>query len=258
MADGVRPTRRTLGELGLTFPGLDFALEKTDAPLIKKAQDLPGEVRSGGAERVLSLSDRIWFKVKTQDCRGAAGELASPAPYDELGQGWWLVAAGHRQQDTPARDFYTRLEAECKRAGKGTGRLSSDCLLPVEIDYRRWEAERVTLAVTAMRALVRQAVAKSAHDGKLWTVTVKDHVIGALVRSADGESYLAITAEGYYDHKFVAVLLDAIPGVPRGDWMAEPGPVLGLVPAEGQIVFSTLLPPATLAGLLAEVDGDYL
>ena len=258
----VRPTRRVLSDLGLGFPSLDRALEDIDEPLLRKAQDLPDELAAGGAERVLSLADRVWFKVKTVDERGAAGEVATPDLAQELHQlppaGWWLVAAGHRQQDTPRRDFYARLESECVREGKGSGKPSTDGLLPTEIDYKRWGVERTTLAVSAMKDLVRQAVARSAHDGKLWTVTVQRHVIGALVRSTDGESYLAVTAEGYWDHKVVAVLLDAIPGIPRDDWGAEPGPVLGITPTQGQIVFSTLLPPEVLCALLDEADGDFL
>jgi hypothetical protein len=254
----VRPTLRALRDLGLVFPPLDQALEQLDQPLVRKAQDLPEEVGAGGAERVLSLNDRVWFKVKTNDERGAAGDLDSPEAYEVPLRGWWLVAAGRRQQDTPNKDFYARLTAECLREGKGTGGVSTDGLLPDDIDYRRWSAESTALAVTAMRRLVRQAVVRSAHDGKLWTVTVMHHVIGALVRNTDGESYLAITAEGYYDHKLVAVLLDAIPGVPKDDWGVEPGPVLGIAPSEGQIVFSTMLPPGTLCSLLDEDDGDYL
>lgn len=92
----------------------------------------------------------------------------------------------------------------------------------------------------------------------LWSVTVRQHVIGALVHSHAGDSYRAITAEGYYDHKVVAVLLDAIPGVPRDDWIAEPGPVLGITPAEGQVTFSTILPPQVLSDLLESHDRDYL
>ncbi len=183
----VRPTRRVLSDLGLGFPSLDRALEDIDEPLLRKAQDLPDELAAGGAERVLSLADRVWFKVKTVDERGAAGEVATPDLAQELHQlppaGWWLVAAGHRQQDTPRRDFYARLESECVREGKGSGKPSTDGLLPTEIDYKRWGVERTTLAVSAMKDLVRQAVARSAHDGKLWTVTVQRHVIGALVRS---------------------------------------------------------------------------
>ena len=75
------------------------------------------------------------------------------------------------------------------------------------------------------------------------------------MRCDGAESYLAITAEGHYDPKFVAVLLAAIPGVPPSDWIAEPGPVLGITPASGQVVFSTMLPPEALAALLDEFDG---
>jgi hypothetical protein len=254
----VRPTLRALKDLGLGFPQLDRALEDVGEPLIKKAQGLPSEVSAGGAERVLSLTDRVWFKVKTQDERGAAGDVPSPEGHEVAPGGWWLVAAGRRQQDTPSKDFYAQLEAECARAGKGTGGVSSEALLPSEIDYKRWSAERAALAISAMKRLVRKAVAKSAHDGHLWTVTIKQHVIGALVRNQDGETYLAITAEGYYDHRVVAILLDAIPGVAKEDWGAEPGAVFGIAPAEGQVIFSAMLPPETLCTLLDEDDGDYL
>jgi hypothetical protein len=117
----VRPTLRALRDLGLGFPRLDQALDQFDQPLIKKAQDLPEEVGAGGAERVLSLTDRVWFKVKTRDERGAAGDLDSSEMYDVPRRGWWLVAAGRRQQDTPSKDFYARLTAECRREGKAPG-----------------------------------------------------------------------------------------------------------------------------------------
>lgn len=247
-----------LGELGLAFPELDVPLAKTDHPLVRKAQGLPDEVGAGGAERVLSITDRVWFKVKTGDHRGAAGDLPSPDDSAVPDRGWWLAAAGHRQADTPARDFYARLTAECEREGKGTGRISSDGLLPRAIDYRRWTAELGALATVAIQGLVRQAIAKSAHDGKYWTVTVQRHVIGAIVRRVDGESYLAITSEGFYDQKLVAMLLGSVPGVPASDWIAEPGPILGIDPDRGQIIFSTMIPPTSLAALLEADDSDYL
>ena len=105
----MRPTLRALNDLGLGFPSLDQALEKLDEPLIRKAQDLPSEVSAGGAERVLSLNDRVWFKVKTQDERGAAGEVPSPGEhelppiYDFVGIGrvlswrglsWFVIVCG--------------------------------------------------------------------------------------------------------------------------------------------------------------------
>ncbi|WP_337974347.1 hypothetical protein [Cellulomonas sp. NTE-D12] len=258
MAEPVRPTRRALSDLGLTFPRLDVPLATIDHPLVVKAQGLPEAVQAGGAERIVSITDRTWFKVKTQDYRGAAGDVPSgndPAVPDHS---WWLAAAGHRRADTPTQDFYSRLTTECERAGRGSGGVISEGLLPQETDYKRWYAELATLAVTAMQGLIRKAIVKSAHDGKLWTVTVQHHVIGALVRTDDGETYLAVTAEGYYDARLVAVLLDSVPGVAADDWIAEPGPVLGINPNQGQIVFSTMLPPTSLASLLDADDGDYL
>lgn len=254
VAEPVRPTKRALDDLGLGFPSLDVPLASLDHPLVSRAQSLPETFQAGRAERVVSISDRVWFKVKTQDYRGAAREEQSPEGHGVPGRGWWLAAAGHRTADTPTQDFYARLTAECTRAGKGSGGVNSDGLLPRDIDYRRWTAESATLAVLAMQGLVRQAIAKSANDGKLWTVTVQRHVIGALVRSVEGETYLAVTAEGYYDPRLVAVLLKCVPGVLPDDWIPEPGPVLGLEPSHGQIVFSTMIPPEVLAAVLEHGD----
>lgn len=258
MAEPVRPTKRALCDLGLTFPKLDVPLATIDHPLIGKAQDLPEAVRAGGAERIVSITDRVWFKVKVGDYRGAGGEVESPPDPTVPDRAWWLAAAGQRKADTPAQDFYGRLTVECQRAGKGSGGVNSDGILPQSVDYKRWAVELATLAVTAMQGLVRKAIVKSAHDGMYWTVTVQRHVIGALVRRVDGESYLAITSEGFYDQKLVAMLLSSVPGVPADDWSPEPGPVLGIEPDQGQIVFSTMIPPASLVALLEEDDVDYL
>lgn len=74
MSERVRPTLRALADLGLSLPPLDAELHLLDDVLVQKAQTLPAEVAAGGAERVRALTDRVWFKVKTADLRGAAGE----------------------------------------------------------------------------------------------------------------------------------------------------------------------------------------
>jgi hypothetical protein len=61
VAEQVRPTKRALGDLGLSFPALDVPLAKIDHPLVRKAQELPSEVKAGGAERIVSIDDRVWF-----------------------------------------------------------------------------------------------------------------------------------------------------------------------------------------------------
>lgn len=252
MGQTVRPTHRALQDLGLSFPPLETPLGAVDHPLVRKAQDVPAEVDAGGAERIRAATDRVWFKVKTGDYRGAAGRVACPPDSDLPEDSWWLVAAGVRQQDTPRKDFYSRLEAECSRAGAdaGAGGPRSDHLLPDDVDLKRWRVELVTLAVKRMQQLVRDAVRRSAVDGKLWEVSVKGHSIGALVRCEQSESYLAISADGFYDPRLVAILLNSVPGVATDDWLVEPGEVLGITPAKGQIVYSAMLPPTALAELL--------
>lgn len=42
------------------------------------------------------------------------------------------------------------------------------------------------------------------------------------------------------------------------DWSVEPGEVLGITPDVGQIVYSAILPPESLAQILEESEGGYL
>ncbi|MGO2748344.1 hypothetical protein [Microbacterium sp.] len=71
----VRPTKRCLDDLRLKFAPLDVPLHETEHDLVAKAQRLPNESASGGAERVLAIDDRVWFKVKVGDYRGAGGRV---------------------------------------------------------------------------------------------------------------------------------------------------------------------------------------
>lgn len=68
---GVRPTKRCLGDLGVELPDLGVRLEESDQPVIVNAQAVPEQRDAGGAERVVALTDRVWFKVKTSDYRAA-------------------------------------------------------------------------------------------------------------------------------------------------------------------------------------------
>lgn len=264
MSNRVRPTKRALTDLGLGFPALSLALDQVPHRLVEHAQRVPKEVDAGGAERIRDLDDRVWFKVKSGSLRGAVGRVETPTEITEDRddvlpvRAWWLVAAGSRRADTSTSDFYSRMSAECRRAGIGTGRSSTDVLLPTAVDYRRWIAERATLVVEAIKRTVREAIARSAQCGDLHVAEARGHRIGALVQSRDGDTYLAVTAEGYVDHKVLAIILSAVPNVSADEWMAEPGPVLGIDPHEGQFVFSTMLPPAALSVILEEIDDHFL
>lgn len=263
MSIGVRPTKRALTDLDLTFPPLTERLEGMGHPLIIDAQTAPEKLKAGGAKRVIELRDRSWFKVKTMDYRGATGQI-SDIPDDCLQFGpfpvpdqWWLVAAGHRRGDTPNQDFYGRLVAEAERAGKGTGSVNTDGLLPKVVDFQRWRGEAAAVAVVTLQEVVRGAIARSAQTGHACTATLtqpssRNHEIEARVASRDGDTYLTISSEGFVDPKLIAVILDAVPQMSADDWIAEDNC------SYGQIMFSAMIPQSALSEVLEGVDGHFL
>lgn len=249
----VRPTIRFLRDLGLSFPRLEEPLWRIPHPLVAHMQKTPDEVRAGGAEPIRSLSDRLWWKCKTSDFRAVvtkltAAELAAlGVPESAL---WWGGAAGVRRADS-ASDFYRQLQAEALRHGRGTGKPRTSHLLPQQVDADRLKAETAALAVGATRAMVLRLVAGSLLDGNAHVAVLSGHVITALVRTQDGgEAYLAIAAEGFIQPRMIAFILSAVPGVSESDWQAEPGGVSDIKPREGQIIWSTVIPPNVQARIL--------
>ncbi|MDX3004005.1 hypothetical protein PWY87_20110 [Kribbella solani] len=251
---GVRPTKRCLTDLGRKFPSVNTPLSTVDHPLIEKAQQLPAEAQAGGAERVRSLTDRVWFKVKVTNHRGAATKL-NPDDASHRAQlltttdtWWWICAAGERKSDSRT-DFYKTIEAEAVRTGTGSGQVSTDQLLPGEIDFKRLNAEVALQAGLAIRDLTRRLIYESLTSGKVVTAEFSSYVLKACVRARE-EAYLAIATEGFINPSVLAIILDAVPGVPHADWQVEPGGAMGVEVAYGQIVFSTIIPPATQAQII--------
>jgi hypothetical protein len=258
MENGVRPTRRCLGDLGLSFPDLTTPLSHIAHPLIQRAQRIPEEVGAAGAERVKSLHDLVWLKCKTSDHRGIVTrltpeEMASrclPPTFD-----WWLGAAGKRRADS-ATDFYKKIEDEALREGRHMGGPSTLHLLPQEIDSERLTAELAALAHHAIRKIVLELLARSLHDGHPYSAELAGHRVTALVRAASAsEAYLAICAEGFLDPRVIALILDAVPGINNDDWQPEPGGVANIRPTPGQIIWSTIIPPKVQTEILAR-SGD--
>jgi hypothetical protein len=253
----VRPTIRLLRDLGLSFPRLEEPLWRIAHPIIAHMQKTPDEVRAGGAEPIRSLNDRLWWKCKTSDLRAIVTKL-SPAELAALGvpelAAWWGGAAGGRRDDSVS-DFYRQLQAEALRHGRGTGKPSTSHLLPQQIDADRLEAETAALAVEATRMIVLHLVARSLLDGKAYAAILSEHIITALVRAEDGgEAYLAIAAEGFIHPQMIALILSSVPGVSESDWQAEPGGVTDIKPKEGQIIWSTMIPPDIQARILEVAD----
>lgn len=252
----VRPTRRALDDLGAKLPDLATPLHELDDPLIVVAQSLPELKVAGGAERVVSLTDRVWFKVKTGTHRAAATELRDldrPDHAHPLVGGWWIGAAGQRQADSPQRDFYAHLLRECT-TGKS---VSTVRLLPVDWDWKRLTAEQAIAWRREMRRLVLHLIALSLTSGRLVIAEFKDHRIKALVRADDGhEAYLAIAAEGIPDPQIFAALLSCVPGVEADDWQPEPSPLAELEPGPGEIIWSTLLAPEIATVILEQNEAN--
>lgn len=252
---GVRPTKRCLGDLGVETPDLGVRLEEIDQPVIVSAQAVPEQRDAGGAERVVALTDRVWFKVKTSDSRAAVIELRGTDLPDWVRPSrgaWWIGAAGRRQSDSAQRDFYALLQRECT-----TGRtVSSDHLLPADWDWKRLAAEQAVAWRREMKRMVMRLVATSLKSGHLALVEFRNHRIKALVRAENGhEAYLAIIAEGVPDPQMYALLLDCVPGVAPEAWQPEPSPLAEMNPGSGEIIWSTLF-PSEVAKEILDLDGD--
>lgn len=253
MNDWVRPTIRCLSELSIPLPDLGVLLHELEHPLLMRAQRTPELRRNGSAERIRSISDLVWFKVKTNEWRGAVGELAPIAPGIE--QTWWMVAAGRRADDSPQRDFYSRLEAEAHQAGPNS--CNSAPFLPTIRDRKRLEAEAATKAARVVRTLTRRAACESLTNGDIRGFEVAGHDIRVRLQvHGDGRAYATIGSSGGADVPLLVTVLSAFPGLAMDDWMPEPTEQLGLEPMPGEMLWSALMSPDAQSDLLEWVDSQ--
>jgi len=241
-----RPTKLCLEDLGLQVPTIDVCLGLLDHILIKEAQRLPALHAADGVERVQCITDLIWFKVKAERWRGAAIRLSremieSDVP-SEAGA-WWLGRAGYRREGSP-EDFYTSIEKAYERAG------GSNQWLPSDWDWTRFRLEAAYAWERGIRDVVCRLIANSLRDGCQYYVELEGYRITATARARDNETYLAIGTENSADPKVFAVIINAVPGIDKDDWMPEPGGAAGLVPGAGEVIWSTILPPDVAAALL--------
>ena len=258
---GVRPTRLALDDLGTPIPNVGIALEDLEHELVIRAQQLPAKLEAGGAERIVSIDDRVWFKVKTESWRGAGTHYqvrAGDGPNSAVACSWWLGAAGRRRADSAHDDFYDQLESQCtaaRKAANSSGRVVktntvSDHLLPWEWDADRLRAELATHARRQIQQVVRDMAAQSLLTGHTVGFDFAGCQIKLLIRADPGLAYIAIGATGITDAATFALLMTSIPGVAKDDWMAEPGGAAGLQPEHGEILWSAVLPPESQAALL--------
>lgn len=252
MAEQVRPTKRALESASLDIPHLGVSLSVLEHELLVRARAVVEMIDSGGGKRVVSIKDRVVFKVKTDDWRGALVDVGSdlghlePAEVDCIrsAQAWWWVGdIGHRRGDSKQSDFYEKLRTRAFRQGANT--CDSGFLLPQSWDAKRLDAEMALAFVKDLQRQVRQLAAKSLRDGVPATGELaRARLRFQILLRPDGIVYIAIGAKGNPDPKFFALLLSSLPSVRQEDWAPEPGEGLGIEPEPGEIVWSAILTEA--------------
>lgn len=251
----VRPTLRALIEdLGLSIPLVDDSLADLDHDIIQRAQGVPEKAAANGAERILSLKDRVWLKVKSGRWRGAATDYVHDpeSPKSEWFSGWWLGFVGTRA-DGDRGDAYATARARSRVSkDKGSTGIDTGWMLPTARDANRRIAEFAAREEAAMYEHVRAAIAESARTGRVLSTIYGHHTLEVLVKAPDNETYLAVGMTGVYRAEEIAAVLGCIPGVAPDSWGAEPGDVLGITPHAGQVIYSTILDPRELGPLLEE------
>jgi hypothetical protein len=263
---GVRPTKRCLeADLLVALPHVGIRLEDLDHGCVAAAQALPERHAANACERVAALTDRVWFKVKTSNHRGAATRLERGVVADADDDGtyhgqWWLGAAGYRKGDSAQDDFYDQLQADCerrKREANDAGANLKDSattehLLPSDWDARRLRAELGEHLRVAMKHHVREMAQLSLTSGNMITFEVNEYEVRVLIRADAGETYLAVGTRGISDARFFALLLDSFrPMIAPEDWLPEPSEAaIGIVPQDDEIVFSALLSPEAAGTLM--------
>jgi len=239
-------------DLDLSIPPINESLCKIDHPLISEAQRLPETHAAGGAERILSIKDRVWFKVKTGRWRGAGTRLPEADRADagpQIRQApWWLGAGGYRREGDPG-DFYSALTASWDRNGG-----DSDRWLPADWDWKRLQLEHAYEWEANIRRIVRGLIIRSLQDGYPYQAEFEHYKVTALARAREQETYLVVGTENIADPKVFAIIINAIPGIDHSSWLPEPDGVAGLQPAPGEVIWSTIMPTSVAAQLLEDLS----
>lgn len=123
--------------------------------------------------RIKSVTDVVWYKVKTGRFRGAAF-------IDEFGTAW-LCFAGTRH-DGNRDDFYEEFVKRCVGGSRH--------LLPDDDDRLRFRLEKAHIAELSRLKLLRmrviEALARSVRDGSVQTVALPTHLDPVSFQPLDG------------------------------------------------------------------------
>jgi len=216
--------------------------------VLEKAHDMFG-LQGATGQRIGSIDDRVFFKVKVQRWRGALWQN-DPAQ--------WLCAAGLREAGSPD-DFYEDLATRCvewrKRYNQNnspprTTNTCSDPLLPTNLDQRRLDAE----ALAARAFAYKVGVPRLLRDALLTGVEQQDRIEGyviAILAQQRGEEgvYVGIAIQGAVSENNYSVILERVPGTTIDDWQVDKMPHRDTRPNE--LVLSTMIEPEAVNDLLS-------
>jgi hypothetical protein len=250
LLEPIRPTIRCINEdLGIRkLPPATEPLDRLDHPVLKKAREVCRD-DPPTSERIVSIDDKVLWKVKIGRWRGA---VWCPSPRR------WLIAAGTREAGSPD-DFYADLAERGRRWRADHNRSTSPGvqtdtlvapLLPTDADRQRLELERQTKVVDELFDVVPELVITAARSGTEQTDEAGGCRIGVLVRRTGlDDVYVAIRFVGPVQDNVTAVVLRAVPAVadPNG-WFLDSMPGRASEPAE--LVWSNLLDPDLLESLV--------
>lgn len=255
----VRPTLRCLRDLGIKVPFIDEPLSELDHPVIRSAQQVPERVAAYAAERIFSLTDRVWFKDRAGQWRSAVTQLLSgDASPEDAPDSWWIGAASLRRDGSTAEPYDSWLRWAQSQGSKQ--HPETDAWLPTQDDWARWVLERAVAEERELTTIVPQLIAMSLRGRRGFTAERGGFRFHLEARATDpSEVYLALAAVGVPHRDFanrLAAVLDSVPGVQQSDWFPEPPASWPFQAASGAVVWSTLLPPQVQAQMLDDYPDD--
>ena len=249
----VRPTIRCLKvDLGSSLPPVDIPLDEIDHPLIKKVNE-QFAWPAGPRERIRSMDDAVWFKVKISRWRGAVFEDGEPS---------WLVAAGIREDGSP-NDFYEALANAARAARTQYNAVSAQPLatdtycqpwLPTGDDRDRYKAESGVRLLRELRTAICDLLVQSLLDGREHSTVIVGAELWIQAKGHnDRETYVALRIVGSVPEHILAVVLDLVPGCERDGWYPEfCMPDRPLRP--GEMAYSNIMDAAAAVRLLQDRD----
>ena len=246
-------------DLDIKLPFIEESLSELDHPVVRSAQQVPERVAAYAAERIFSLTDRVWFKDRAGQWRSAVIHLLpSDAEPEGAPNSWWIGAAALRRDGSSTEPYDSWLRWAQSQGSKQ--HPVTDEWLPTQDDWARWALERAAAEERELATIVPQLIAMSLRGRRGYAAQVGGLSFHLEVHATNpSEVYLGLAAMGIPQRDFanrLSVVLDSVPGVRQSDWFPEPPDSWPFRAVVGAMVWSTLVPPPVQAQLLDDYPDD--